>query len=68
MKLQPDRSDAQAITGYGPGWVGINGERVTHSVLVGSAGQRRPWGCERFEDLGPEHFGYVLGRPVHVHH
>ena len=23
MKLQPDRSDAPAILGYGPGWIGI---------------------------------------------
>ena len=59
MKLQPDRSDVQAITGYGPGWVGINAERVTHSVVVGSAGQRQAWNCERFEDLGPQHFAQL---------
>jgi uncharacterized protein len=59
MKLQPDRSDVQAISGYGPGWVGINGEKVTHSVIVGSAGQRIDWRCSRFEDLGPEHFAQL---------
>lgn len=56
MKLQPDRSDAQTITGYGPGWVGINGERVEGSVIVSSSGQRIPWAAAHFDDLGPEHF------------
>jgi len=56
MKLQPDRSDVQTITGYGPGWVGINGERVEGSVILGSGGQRIPWPAQRFEELGPEHF------------
>lgn len=59
MKLQPDRSDAQAISGYGPGWVGIDGEKITHSVVVSSAGQRIEWGCSRFEDLRAEHFALL---------
>ena len=29
MKLQPDKFDVQAITGYGPGWVGV-GDRQDH--------------------------------------
>jgi uncharacterized protein len=56
MKLQPDQSDVQAINGYGPGWISVNGERIGHSVIVGSAGQRIEWPCRRFEDLGAEHF------------
>jgi uncharacterized protein len=56
MKLQPDQFDVQAITGYGPGWVGINTDRVTHSVIVGSRGERIDWNVARFEDLAPEHF------------
>jgi uncharacterized protein len=56
MKLQPDQFDVQAITGYGPGWVGINTDRVTHSVIVGSRGERIDWNAPRFEDLGAEHF------------
>lgn len=43
MKLQPDKSDAQSITGYGPGWVGVNGEKITHSVIIGSGGARIEW-------------------------
>ncbi len=56
MKLQPDKSDVQTITGYGPGWIGVNGEKLTQSTLIGSSGQRVPWPCERFEDLQASHF------------
>jgi uncharacterized protein len=56
MKLQPDKFDVQSITGYGPGWVGINTEKFTHSVVVGSRGERLEWNCHRFEDLTAGHF------------
>ena len=59
MKLQPDKSDAQSISGYGPGWVGVNGEKITHSVIVSSKGERIEWPSSRFEDLGPEHFAQL---------
>jgi uncharacterized protein len=56
MKLQPDKSDVQSISGYGPGWVGVDGEKITHSVILSSRGERIAWPAERFEDLGAEHF------------
>jgi uncharacterized protein len=56
MKLQPDRFDVQAITGYGPGWVGVGTDRITHSVIIGSRGERIDWGAARFEDLSAGHF------------
>ena len=56
MKLQPDRFDVQAITGYGPGWVGVGADRFTRSVVVGSRGERQDWPAARFEDLGPAQF------------
>jgi uncharacterized protein len=56
MKLQPDKSDVQTITAHGPGWVAINNEKVEHSVVVGSRGERIAWNCERFEDLNSSHF------------
>jgi uncharacterized protein len=59
MKLQPDKSDVQSISGYGPGWVGVNGEKITHSVIVSSRGERIDWPSSRFEDLGPEHFAQL---------
>jgi uncharacterized protein len=65
LKLQPDQSDAQTITGYGPGWVGVGQEKITHNVVIGSRGQRLPW-AESFEALGPEHFATLAELEVEV--
>jgi uncharacterized protein len=59
MKLQPDKSDVQAISGYGPGWVGVDGEKIAHSVIVSSKGERIAWPANRFEDLGAEQFAQL---------
>ena len=59
MKLQPDKSDVQTLTAHGPGWVAINNERVESSVVVGSRGERFPWKCTHFEELGPDHFAQL---------
>ncbi len=56
MKLQPDRIDAQAINGYGPGWVQVGSDRIEHSVIIGSRGERMAWNCASYDDLGPGHF------------
>src|SRR6478609_3770129 len=56
MKLQPDKSDVQSISGYGPGWVGVDGEKITVSVIISSRGERIEWGATRFEDLQASHF------------
>ena len=56
MKLQPDRSEAPTISAYGPGWVGVAGERISHSVIIDSRGERMAWAAGRFEDLGASHF------------
>jgi uncharacterized protein len=65
MKLQPDRSDAQTISGHGPGWVSVGPEKITHNVVLGSRGQRLPWAAS-FEALGPEHFEVLAGLGVEV--
>ncbi len=67
MKLQPDKSDTQIITGYGPGWVSIgffeNGqpkqEKLLHSFLIGSHGERADWPGIAFDQLTAEHFEQV---------
>ena len=59
MKLQPDKSDVQSISGYGPGWVGVDGEKITHSVILSSAGERIAWPTDRFDDLRAEHFAML---------
>lgn len=59
MKLQPDKSDVQTLTAHGPGWVAINNERIEHSVVLGSRGERFAWECTDFDALGPEHFAQL---------
>jgi uncharacterized protein len=66
MKLQPDRSDVQTISGYGPGWVGIDGEKITHSVIISSAGERIEWSSRTFEDLDAQHFEQLAKLDVEV--
>ncbi len=56
MKLQPDKSDVQSISGYGPGWVGVDGEKITKSVILSSRGERIDWPALSFADLDAGHF------------
>jgi uncharacterized protein len=65
MKLQPDQSDVQTISGYGNGWVAVGGEKITGSVILGSRGQRLAWPA-RYDDLGPEHFAILAEMKVEV--
>ncbi len=51
MKLQPDHIDTQSVTGYGPGWIAIQGEKISHSVLISSQGLLENWSCSSFTDL-----------------
>lgn len=66
MKLQPDRIETQSVTAYGPGWVAIQGEKIQHSVLITSGGLRHDWQCQRFEDLGPQHFAQLAELDVEL--
>jgi len=59
MKLQPDRMDVLAVTGYGDGWIAINGDKVAHSVIISSKGALLPWSCQHPDDLTPAHFQAV---------
>jgi uncharacterized protein len=59
MKLHPDATQGPTVTGYGAGWVAINGERFTSSLVLSASGVRFDWGCERFEDLLTSHFDRV---------
>ena len=66
MKLQPDRSLAPTITGHGPGWVAVNGDRIAHSVIIGSAGQRIAWPVSTYEALDATHFALLAELDVEV--
>ena len=61
MKLHPDKFDVPAITGYGPGWIGLNGERISASVVISSRGQRLEWSCDSFSALTAAHFEQLAG-------
>jgi uncharacterized protein len=65
VKLQPDQSEVQTISGYGPGWVAVGPEKITHSVVISSRGERRAWAA-RYEDLDAEHFAGLLELQVEV--
>lgn len=64
MKLQPDKTDTQVITGYGPGWVSVGffvdgqpqQEKVQHSIVIGSNGERLDWPGVSHASLTAEHF------------
>ena len=66
MKLQPDKSDVQSISGYGPGWVGVDGEKITHSVIISSGGDRIAWAAGCFEELDAAHFAQLAQVEVEV--
>jgi len=61
MKLQPDKPTVQTIHGYGPGWIAVDAEKFSTSLVLGSRGERQPWNCRRFEELGPAHFSLLAG-------
>ncbi len=66
MKLQPDRIETQSVTAYGPGWVAIQGEKITHSVVITSEGLRLDWECPSYEALGPHHFAQLANLDVEL--
>ncbi len=59
MKLQPDKSDTPTVSGYGPGWIAVDGERFTQSLVISSTGQRFDWNCGSFAALTPAHFARI---------
>lgn len=59
MKLHPDKSDAQNIRGYGPGWIAVNNDKLFTSLLIGSSGLRLDWECDGFASLNAKHFAVV---------
>jgi uncharacterized protein len=59
MKFQPERSEVQTISGYGPGWFSIENDKFTSSLIISSSGLRTAWDCERFEALTAAHFAQL---------
>ncbi len=60
MKFLPDPTESSSVTGYGPGWVTVNGEKYTASVVLSTLGAPFLWGCAQFDDLQNSHFETLL--------
>lgn len=60
MKLQADHLTRQHIHAQGDGWISINGEKITHSVVLSALGERLVWPCQHVEDLNASHFELLL--------
>lgn len=56
MKLQPDKFNVPTISGYGPDWISLDGEKISSSIVIGSRGERLDWTCDSFAALTPAHF------------
>ena len=54
------------MTGYGPGWVAVNGEKISSSVVISAAGTRFAWDCAQFADLQAIHFERIAGMDVEL--
>ncbi len=64
MKLHPDATQGPSVTGYGSGWVAINGEKFTTSLVLSAAGERFDWNCTQFEELQTSHFERIAAMDV----
>ena len=60
MKLLPDATSGPSITGYGPGWVSVNGERHQTHLVVDARSGVKVWNCSDFESIQAEHFEQLL--------
>jgi uncharacterized protein len=60
MKLTPDAATGYSIHSYGAGWVSVNGERHTQSLVLSASLGPQPWNCPDFEALGEAHFQQLL--------
>jgi uncharacterized protein len=60
MKLHSDKLEIQSVTGYGDGWIAVNGQRHFHSLVLTPKGQLQPWPCSRFEMLEASHFDLLI--------
>lgn len=60
MKLHADKPHQLAITAHGEGWIAVNGQRHTCSLVLGSAGMVMPWEPSGVNELTALHFSQLL--------
>lgn len=64
MKLQPDLApDTQMVSAYGPGYVEVNGVRLTVSCVFAPRRPPQPWGVGSASDLAAGHIEALLDPP-----
>lgn len=56
MNFLPDPTQSSSVTSYGPGWVAVNGEKFTASLVISTLAAPYAWECAQFEDLQASHF------------
>jgi len=62
LKLHLESASAlNTFTGYGEGYVMVNGGRIERSVVVLPERILADWPAARFDDLMPEHFAMLAG-------
>lgn len=62
MKFHLERLDGRnRFTGHGPGYVEVNGERITASVVVGESLLHRQWGASTVGLLTAESLAPLVG-------
>jgi uncharacterized protein len=54
------------VTGYGPCWVEVNGEKFTSSVVVSTLAAPYLWECPQFDDLENSHFERIADMDVEL--
>jgi uncharacterized protein len=58
--------DTLAVTGYGPDWIAVNGERHRNSLLITSGGLLQAWRPQRFESLEAADFEVLTSLGVEL--
>ncbi len=61
MKLHPDTMQGLSVTAIGPGWIAVNGEKKTNSIVLSSSGECLDWCCASFNALTEAHFAQLAG-------
>lgn len=67
MKLHHEHTEGMnLITGYGPGFIAINQERHTRSLVVTANEVLVPWGAAGFDALTEADFATLAALPVAI--
>ena len=62
MKLQPDQFNAPFINAYESGWIAVNGDKYTGTLIVSSERGCSPWSATRFAELQAENFEELIAQ------